>query len=34
MAFQSTGDPGTFSITFDLMADNDGNILDYHLIEA
>ncbi|MBR0596960.1 hypothetical protein [Sinanaerobacter chloroacetimidivorans] len=34
MGFQSTGDPGTFSVTFDLLADADKNILDYHLIEA
>ncbi len=32
MSFSNTGDPSSFEITFDLLADKDGNILDYILL--
>lgn len=32
MTYQNTGDPGTFSITFDLLSDSNKNILDKHFI--
>lgn len=33
LSFSNSGDPGTITITCDLMADNDDNILDLVLIE-
>lgn len=33
LSFSNTGDPGAITITCDLMADNDNNILDLVLIE-
>ncbi|MDE7062486.1 MAG: hypothetical protein K2O73_04495, partial [Lachnospiraceae bacterium] len=33
LSFSNNGDPGTLSITCDLLADSDDNILDLILIE-
>ncbi len=32
LSFANTGDPGTVTITCDLMADDDGNIVDLTLL--